>query len=97
MNENVIISTSDEENRTLDEFIKKLEENSHKDENGIEYWSARDLQKILEYSRWDDFVGVINKAKISCEDSKQKVAYHFEEFLKMVKAGFSSVPAKDFN
>lgn len=80
----------------MDEFIKKLEENAKKDENGVEYWSARDLQKILEYSRLDDFVGVINKAKISCEASKQKVAYHFEEFLKMVKAGVSSVPTKDF-
>lgn len=97
MNNDDLIENNQEDNRTLDSFIKKLEENSHKDENGIEYWSARDLQKILEYSRWDDFVGVINKAKISCEASKQKVAYHFEEFLKMVKAGVSSVPTKDLN
>ena len=45
--ENDITNIPQEEATTLDEFIKKLEANAKKDENGIEYWSARDLQKVL--------------------------------------------------
>ena len=41
----------------------------HIDENGIEYWYARELQNVLEYTQWRRFENVINKAKISCEKS----------------------------
>ena len=36
------------------------------DANGNEFWYARDLQTILEYTKWDNFLNVIEKAKISC-------------------------------
>ena len=64
MNNDDFIENNQEDNRTLDEFIKKLEENAHKDKNGVEYWSARDLQKILGYTEWRKFSNVIEKAKL---------------------------------
>lgn len=70
-------------NNTLFDSIK------HIDSNGKEYWEARELQKVLEYSQWRNFEQVINKAKISCENSKYSVLYHFADVSKMVKIGVS--------
>jgi len=52
--------------------------------NGIECWSARELQEILGYTKWDNFVKVINKAKIACENSEIKVSDHFADVGKMI-------------
>ncbi len=57
------------------------------DENGNEYWSARDMSKLLEYSEYRHFVPVLEKAKEACRNSKQKVADHFEDILDMVRIG----------
>ena len=44
-----------------------FEEIKHIDENGIEFWYARDLQKVLDYKEWRKFDGVIEKAKKSMQ------------------------------
>ena len=59
----------------------------HIDENGIEYWYARELQDVLEYTQWRRFENVINKAKISCEKSGFSVIDHFADVVKMVQIG----------
>ena len=59
----------------------------HIDENGIEYWYARELQDVLEYTQWRRFENVINKAKISCEKSGFSVIDHFADVGKMVQIG----------
>ncbi|MFA7571261.1 MAG: BRO family protein [Sulfurimonadaceae bacterium] len=53
----------------------------------IEYWYARDLQKVLGYNSWDKFQNVIQKAKISCENSGVEVEDHFRQVGKMVQIG----------
>ena len=53
----------------------------------IEYWYARDLQKVLGYNSWDKFQNVIEKAKIACENSGVEVADHFRQVGKMVQIG----------
>lgn len=53
----------------------------------IEYWYARDLQKVLGYERWENFINVIHKAIIACENSKIEVADHFRDVTKMVTIG----------
>ena len=53
----------------------------------IEYWYARDLQKILDYEKWDKFQNVINKAKKACENSGIEVFDHFRQVGKMVIIG----------
>ncbi len=52
--------------------------------NGIECWSARELQNILGYTKWDNFLKVIDKARISCESSGGAVSDHFADIGKMI-------------
>ncbi len=54
-------------------------------ENGIEFWFARDLQHLLGYDKWDNFVNVISKAKTACEMSGQLVTDHFADVGKTIK------------
>ena len=44
---------------------------------GIECWSARELQTLLGYSKWENFEKVIQKAKDACENAGEKIDYHF--------------------
>jgi DNA-damage-inducible protein D len=57
------------------------------DENGNEFWSARDLSKVLEYSEYRHFLPVIERAKEACANSGQQVADHFEDNLEMINLG----------
>lgn len=57
------------------------------DENGNEFWSARDLAKVLEYSEYRHFLPVIERAKDACENSGQNKVNHFEDILDMVPIG----------
>lgn len=59
----------------------------HIDENGQEYWEARELQKALEYKEWRKFENVIEKAMTTCELSKYNVSDHFVQLDKMVYIG----------
>jgi len=68
-------------NKTVFEQIKQV------DENNNEWWSGRQLGKILEYSEYRHFKPVIEKAKEACINSGQRVEDHFEDFLEMVKIG----------
>jgi DNA-damage-inducible protein D len=56
-------------------------------QQGQDYWSARDLQEILGYSKWEKFLSVIEKAKKACVNSGQKDADHFLQMGKMVEIG----------
>lgn len=57
------------------------------DDNGVEYWSARDMSKILEYSEYRHFLPVIEKAKEACSNSGNNPLDHFEDILEMVQIG----------
>ena len=67
-----------------------FEEIREEAEDGSEYWSARDLSKILGYTEWRNFTTAIEKAKEACENSGQAVFDHFVGFNKMVKLGSRS-------
>jgi len=56
-------------------------------EEEIEYWLARDLQALLGYEKWENFLHVIEKAKIACLNSKQIIGDHFPDIGKMVTIG----------
>jgi len=70
---------------------KNFEEIKKIDENGVEYWEARELMPLLDYDKWSNFDSVvIEKAKIACINSGQTVANHFADVGKMVKIGSST-------
>jgi DNA-damage-inducible protein D len=52
--------------------------------DGLDYWSARDLFKILDYQKWDKFKNVIERAKESCKNSNQNPDDHFPRVEKLV-------------
>lgn len=64
-----------------------FEQIRHIDENGIEYWSAREMAKVLEYSEYRHFLPVIDKAKEACSNSNNSPLNHFEDILEMIKIG----------
>lgn len=55
------------------------------EENGVEFWFARDLQKLLGYSEWRNFKNAVDKAKISCKNNRFNVADHFVDINKTIK------------
>lgn len=57
------------------------------DDENIEFWYARDLQVVLGYDKWENFFKVIEKAKISCENSQIEISDHFLDVRKMVEIG----------
>ena len=57
------------------------------DGDGHEFWSARDLGPLLEYQDWRNFLQVVDKARVSCEQSGRAVADHFGDVTKMVVIG----------
>lgn len=54
---------------------------------GLECWSARELQSLLGYSKWENFSKVIDKAKDACDNVGQKILDHFPDVRKMVHIG----------
>ncbi len=59
----------------------------HIDEYGNEYWLARELMPILQYSNWQNFEKIINKSITACENSDFNATYHFIDASKMVAIG----------
>lgn len=59
-------------------------------DTGVEYWLARDLQHLLGYGKWDNFQGVVSKAKTACELSGHAISDHFADVGKMVELGSGS-------
>lgn len=81
----------------IDNTNKSFEDIKHIDENGVEFWYARELMPILQYSNWQNFKKIIDKAKISCENSGISVFEHFIDVNKLSKrANNAEVEIKDY-
>ena len=55
------------------------------DYNGVECWSARELYKLLGYVEWRNFLTIVQKAKVSCENSGMSISDHFVDVNKMIE------------
>lgn len=67
--------------------LTKTFEDYAQNADGLEFWFARDLQKLLGYDRWENFVNAVEKAKSACQNSGQNLSDHFRGVTKMVKIG----------
>ena len=74
------LSGKDDESKTF-ESIRQT------DEKGVEFWFARDLQPVLDYSTWQKFFQVVQKAYTSCKQAGQNPDDHFNHVVKMVSIG----------
>ena len=72
----------------IKEYTEKVfEDIKHIDENGNEYWLARELQVVFEYTQWRRFENTISKAKTACSNSSVSVENHFANVGKMINLG----------
>ncbi len=72
-----------------------FEQIKESDKNGNEFWSARKLSKILDYSEFRNFIPVIERAKEACINSNQKISNHFVDVHDMVEIGSGAKRAVD--
>lgn len=72
-----------------------FEDIKHIDNEGNEFWYARELQEILEYSKWQNFESIIDKAKTACVNSGNIEKDHFTDISKMVASGVADIPKKE--
>ena len=86
-----------EEIKSIEKYGESVFESiKHIDEEGNEYWLARELQIVLGYKEWRLFSAVINKAKASCEESVNRSVNHFGVDPKMVVTGDSARKIIDY-
>ena len=84
-------------NRIDKNYNKTFEDIKHIDEDGIEFWYARELMPILQYSNWQNFEKIIDKSKISCKNSDISLFEHFIDVSKLSKrANNAEVEIKDY-
>jgi DNA-damage-inducible protein D len=66
---------------------KSFEESAY-EQDGVEYWLARELQELLRYTDWRNFLNAVEKAKESCKTTGERVFDHFVDVNKMVQINF---------
>lgn len=74
------------EKRTIELYRKKFDDIRHESQ-GIEYWYARELMKLLDYVQWRNFDNAINKAMISCVNNGNVAEDHFSRFNNTIEVG----------
>lgn len=78
------------ESNLVNKTEKDFEKIKHTNENGVEFWYARELMIVLEYKQWRRFEQVIERAKEACKNSNINIDDHFASVGKIVKAGATS-------
>lgn len=81
------------EKATIVKLNKSFEESAY-EQDGVEYWLARELQELLGYSDWRNFLNAVDKARESCKTTGEAVLDHFVDVTKMVKIGSEQSESK---
>ena len=74
------------EKQTITKLNSSFEEYAY-EQDGIKYWLARELQELLGYADWRNFLNAVDKAKESCKTSGEEVSDHFVDINKMIELG----------
>lgn len=74
------------EKRTIELYRKKFDDIRHESQ-GIEYWYARELMKLLDYVQWRNFENAVNRAMISCENNGNLIVNHFSKINSTIEVG----------
>lgn len=74
----------------IQSLTSTFESHAQQTEGGVEFWLARNLQHLLGYSKWENFLNVVSKAKTACEVSDHAISDHFVDVNKMVDLGSGS-------
>lgn len=82
------------EKSTITKLNKTFEEYAY-EQDGIEYWLARELQELLGYAEWRNFLNTIEKAKESCKSTSESISNHFVDVNKMVSIGSGAERKQD--
>ena len=82
------------EKETIFKLNKSFEESAY-EQDGVEYWLARELQLLLGYSDWRNFLNAVEKSKESCKTTGEAVLDHFVDVTKMVKIGSGAERKQD--
>lgn len=82
------------EKETINKLSKTFEEYAY-EQDGIDYWLARELQELLGYADWRNFLNAVEKAKESCKTIGEAVSDHFVDVTKMVKIGSGAERKQD--
>ncbi len=77
-------------NDLIYQMTASFEGHAQETENGVEYWLARDIQHLLGYTEWRNFLNIVSKAKTACELSENLIKDHFVDINKMVELGSGS-------
>ena len=78
-------------------YTNDFEGIKHTDEEGREFWYARELQTVLQYNNWQNFEKIIDKAKISCKNSGMNELEHFTDVSKLSKRNNNAeIEIKDY-
>ena len=75
------------ESNQIQAMTETFEGHAQQTGNGVEYWLARDLQILLGYTEWRNFLNIIGKAETACEVSGQLISDHFVDVNKMIELG----------
>lgn len=78
---------SKESDGTIEALIAAFEAAAQVDDEGNEFWFARDLQVLFDYAKWDNFLAVVEKAKLACQAAGRGCDDHFADVGKMISIG----------
>ena len=82
-----VVANASMKDGAIERLIAAFEDAAETDENGVEFWRARVLQRLLEYADYRNFTHIVDKAKIACANTGQAVTDHFVDVTDMIEIG----------